>query len=353
MDKRLSFTGGEPDVRLNQILIDAEANRPAMFAMMAAFERIAGNFIVSGCDVTVGGSAPSNTWALAAGYIFLNSELVQVDAQSGTFDSSTEFLALAKQTTYNPLGDKVFIDATPRKTWQVNRGVVNVQGSVSGTELDALNGDRISTLIDFKKDIISAVQTSATADFSTDEDLIRIDISTIPANPVNISITNVVDGDDTKYLEITSSSAKSVTFTGITDASSVPNDIAAGDTLVFQVFNKNGNYFVKSIRNLVTGWQTPSYNSGFSAGSSALEYRLSNGKLEFRGDMNALATSGVAFVLPATYRPDTLVHCMFLSAGSISYCFINTIGEVYVSGTVPFGWNTVGANSFNSVLIID
>lgn len=148
MDKRKDFTGINPDIRLDQILIDPEAHRPAIHALMKSFAVGTNpNFIISGCVVSVGGVAPTNTWSLTAGYIYLNDEVTQVDSQSGTFDSGTEFLAFSKSTTYDSKGDITYNDGTPRQTWQVNRGIITVQGSVLVTELDAINGDNIDDKI--------------------------------------------------------------------------------------------------------------------------------------------------------------------------------------------------------------
>ncbi|MCK5615330.1 hypothetical protein KAR91_76405, partial [Candidatus Pacearchaeota archaeon] len=130
MDKRQDFTGGNPDIRLDQILIDAEANRPAMHAIMKSYAVGTNpNYIISGCVVVVAGSSPNNTWSLAAGYIYLNDEILEVDSDSGVFDEVTEFLAFDKVTTFDSRGDITYNDATPRQTWQVNRGVITVQGS--------------------------------------------------------------------------------------------------------------------------------------------------------------------------------------------------------------------------------
>lgn len=144
MDKKINFSGGDPDLREDHIDITQGANREAIHA---AFAHLAvgsnPNFIITGCVVTVGGVTPNNTWSLAAGYIYLNGEMVQVDAQSGSFDSGTQFLAFSKSTTYNINGDKTYNDGTPRQTWQVNRGVITVKSGVLSTELDAINGDNI------------------------------------------------------------------------------------------------------------------------------------------------------------------------------------------------------------------
>ena len=148
MDKRLDFTGINPDIRLDQILIDPAAHRLAIHALLSSFAVGTNpNFIISGCVVTVGGAAPSNTWDLTAGYIYLNGEVVQVESQSGTFNETTQFLAFSKSVTYDPKGDITYNDGTPRQTWQKNRGVITVKSSVLVTELDAINGDDIAEKI--------------------------------------------------------------------------------------------------------------------------------------------------------------------------------------------------------------
>lgn len=144
MDKRQDFTGINPDIRLDQIQIDSTATRAALHKLMVSYAVGTNpNYIISGCIVSIGGVTPNNTWSLAEGFIFLNGEILRVDAQSGSFDSGTEFLAFSKQTTYDTKGYIVYVDGTPRNTWQVNRGIITVKGSVLATELDAINGDHI------------------------------------------------------------------------------------------------------------------------------------------------------------------------------------------------------------------
>lgn len=144
MDKRQDFTGINPDIRLDQIQIDSASTREALHKLMVSYALGTNpNFIISGCVVVIGGAAPSNTWSLAEGYIFLNGEVIQVDSQSGSFDSGTEFLAFSKQITYDSKGDIIYKNGTPRQTWQVNRGLITVKGSVLVTELDAIDGDHL------------------------------------------------------------------------------------------------------------------------------------------------------------------------------------------------------------------
>lgn len=149
MDKRLDFTGGNPDIRIDQILIDSEANRPALHAILKPYAIGTNpNFIISGCELTITVTGnPLDNYEITSGYIYLNDEILQVDTQSGTFARNSDSLAYSKNISYNAKGDITYIDATPRQTWQENRGVVTVQSSVSATELDARYGDHLDDKI--------------------------------------------------------------------------------------------------------------------------------------------------------------------------------------------------------------
>jgi hypothetical protein len=200
MDKKLNFTGIDPDLREDQIAITQDANRGGLHASLNSLAVGTNpNFIVSGCAVTVGGSAPNNTWSLAAGYIYLNGELTQVDAQSGNFDSGTQFLAFSKSTTYDSRGDKVYLDGNPRQTWEVNRGVITVKGSVLNTELDAINGDGID---DKLREYVGDASTTVKgfAQIANTTDLISNSSTKLAAasafTGTNLQ-SNLVDGDVT------------------------------------------------------------------------------------------------------------------------------------------------------------
>jgi hypothetical protein len=295
MNIRKLFTGGEPDVRLDQILFGSNDDlRNALYASLASYSVGTNpNFIIDGCVVSVGGAAPNNTWSLTSGYIWLNDEILQVDAQSGTYDSSTQFLAFSKNTTYRADGDKTFVDATPRQTLEQNRGIITVQGSVSVTELDAIDGDTIDVKL------------------------------------------KLYIGD------------ASVTNKGVVEkATEAERNAKATDKYIDAALlhSKGG-----------PTWQTPTFNSGFTSNASRpFRYRINRGKLEFRGSIDsASATTGVAFTLPVDYRPDYQVDmAMFQVTSSvvITYATIQSDGDVFsgdweLSGT--------GTNYFNQVIIMD
>jgi hypothetical protein len=148
MDLKLNFPGVDPDLREDQIAVTQDANRLGLHGSFAQYAIGTNpNFKISGCVVTVGGAAPSNTWSMTAGYIFLNGEVIKADAQSGAFDSSTQVLAFSKQTTYDVRGDKTYQDGSPRQTWQINRAIITVKSSATTSELDAINGDDVAEKI--------------------------------------------------------------------------------------------------------------------------------------------------------------------------------------------------------------
>lgn len=161
MDKKINFTGGEPDINFDDIKRNNEANRDALFAIMKAFNVGANeNFIISGADVTID---PGVDASVTAGFIFLNGEIVKVDAQNNVADGGTvDLYKYVKSTTFDPNGDKTFNDSVPRQTWEVNRGTVTAATDpILSTELDIL-GDRLETKI--KRSIKGSFESATDAD---------------------------------------------------------------------------------------------------------------------------------------------------------------------------------------------
>lgn len=136
MDKKIWFTGGEPDINIDDLGRNINANLDAILATL--FEWLAGNnqnFIISGCELTI---TPGVEASVTAGYIFLNGEILQVDPQTVAF-GVLDVYYYEKLTTYDPAGDKVYNNGMARQTWQVNRGKLTNSNidPVNPTELDA------------------------------------------------------------------------------------------------------------------------------------------------------------------------------------------------------------------------
>jgi hypothetical protein len=112
MDKKLTFSGGEPNINFDDILRTPNATRDAL---ISAFRAFGDNYIIQGV---------TGTTTITAGYIMLGGEILKVDSHTKT---NTHF---AKVTTYESGGDKTFNNGTPRQTWQKNRATISAS---SGT----------------------------------------------------------------------------------------------------------------------------------------------------------------------------------------------------------------------------
>jgi hypothetical protein len=107
MDKKLTFTGGEPTINFDDILRTPNATRDGL---IAAFRAYGDNYIIQGV---------TGATSITAGYVMLDGEIIKVDAHT---KSSTHF---AKITTYESGGDKTFNNALARQTWQKNRATIS------------------------------------------------------------------------------------------------------------------------------------------------------------------------------------------------------------------------------------
>lgn len=133
MNKKLTFTGGEPDITIDNLLYDPEANRAALFGVLLGLSG-AVDSVISGAAVTLN---PGVDASVTAGYVWLGGEILQVDAATVAETEGTDLWEFQKQVTFDSAGDKTFNDATPRQTYQKNRAVLVNVTSVTG--MDAVN----------------------------------------------------------------------------------------------------------------------------------------------------------------------------------------------------------------------
>lgn len=118
-NRKLWFTGGEPDVNIDDLQRNVDAVFRGFDAMFGAFNIGTNiNYIIVGCDLVID---PGVDATITEGYIWLNGEIIRVDAQVTAFVSSDQYY-YEKDTTFDAAGDKVYNDAVPRQTWQINRG---------------------------------------------------------------------------------------------------------------------------------------------------------------------------------------------------------------------------------------
>ena len=136
MDKKLWLTGGEPNITADDVNRNSDANNRAFQEVLKAW--LTGfneNFIISGCEITI---TPGVEASVTEGYIFLNGEILQVDAQTTAYGTLDKY-SYIKEVTYDPAGQKVFIDGLTKDTWQKNRGKLIAAPSdpVPTNQLDA------------------------------------------------------------------------------------------------------------------------------------------------------------------------------------------------------------------------
>ena len=120
-NRKIWFTGGEPDVNIDDLQRNVDAVFRGFDAMFGAFNIGTNlNYIIVGCDLVID---PGVDATVTEGYIWLNGEILRVDAQVAAYVSSDQYYYV-KDVTYDPNGDKVYNDLVARETWQVNRGVL-------------------------------------------------------------------------------------------------------------------------------------------------------------------------------------------------------------------------------------
>lgn len=146
MDKKLTFTGGEPDLNIDDILRDPIANRAALFGLMLGLG-VTTDCLISGAAVTVNAGVNAQ---VTAGYVWLNGEILQVDAATVSETLGSDLWEFQKQTTYDSNGDKTFNDGTPRQTWEKNRAILVNVAAITG--FDAANAPSLlATVVNNQK----------------------------------------------------------------------------------------------------------------------------------------------------------------------------------------------------------
>ena len=136
MNEKLIFQGGEPDITIRNTQYNPIADRAALFGVVKGLAGV-NDVIVSGAAVTVNALVDAS---VTAGYIWLNGEILQVDAATVLETQGTDLWEFQKAITYDAAWDKVFNDLIPRQTYQQNRAIlVNVAAIVGMDAVNALS----------------------------------------------------------------------------------------------------------------------------------------------------------------------------------------------------------------------
>ena len=118
--------------------------------------------------------------------------------------------------------------------------------TVTNTIHKNLLNDELISSFNFRKDVIDSETPSVgavTVDFS-DKDLATI----VAGGNLTVSFSNLVNGDDSKFIYITKSASDVIQFSGATDVSKNKKYInSVATTLVYEVFQKNGSIYVRNL----------------------------------------------------------------------------------------------------------
>lgn len=136
MDKLIVPDGGMPlegdDIRWMYTGVE-----DAFKALMFGLGPSSGNFIISGCTVSLAGVTASIT----EGYVMLNWEVCYCPAHSATV-TNLSTSSLKVEETYDVSGSEVFADSITRDTYAKRRAKIS-EGLNSGVEIVLANGIRI------------------------------------------------------------------------------------------------------------------------------------------------------------------------------------------------------------------
>jgi len=83
---------------------------------------------------------------VAAGYVYLNDEVLRYEGDTGLAAPSLGYYVYEKQTTYDSSGDKTMLDGSTYQAYQKNRAILVDSATVPTTKLDYLTYKRIASI---------------------------------------------------------------------------------------------------------------------------------------------------------------------------------------------------------------
>jgi len=164
MNKKLNFSGGETEMRIDDFTRMPFANKEFIDNLFVDYDEM----IISGCGV--GYNTGTGHFTGTNGFVKLGGEILKVDAFDGYSTGTNSEWIFQKSVSYDSAGDKLFADGNIRQTWQINRAVPTSVATVSEYELSCfttkrfvnLTNQEINTVVtrDFVYPKLTAVQES-------------------------------------------------------------------------------------------------------------------------------------------------------------------------------------------------
>ena len=163
MNTRKLFPGGEIEITSNELNFMPEANREGLNGIPDGLGEGV-NMIVSGVDAII--NAGSDV-SVQDGFIFMNGEMLKVDAAVVPRTVGTDLYQFTKVTTeISPDGDRNFRDGTTHNVYEKNRAVPTNVAAITGLSVEG------NTVIDVLKGLIQ-VQSDWTQADNSQPDFIK------------------------------------------------------------------------------------------------------------------------------------------------------------------------------------
>lgn len=221
MDVRKTLPGGEIGISSNELNLMPESSREGLFSINAG---IGGglDMIISGVNAIID---PGVDASLSAGFIFLNGEMLEVEAQVVPRTVGTDLYQFAKVTTsIDPNGDRDFRDGTSANVYEKNRGIAVNVAAITGLSVTG------NTMLDTMKSLIQ-VQSDFNQTDNTQPDFIK----NKPSTTVLLAEGTVLVGD------VVSSGSASVTG-DFASATKTSIDLSTEVSVVFNAALPGTNY---------------------------------------------------------------------------------------------------------------
>jgi len=259
MDKRKLLPGGEIGISSNEINLMPQANRDGMFGINDGIVDGA-DMIISGVDAII--NAGSDV-SVSDGFVFLNGEMLKVDAQVVSRTVGTDLYQFTKVTTsVDPNGERNFRDSTTGNVYENNRAVPTNVASITGLSVVG------NTMLDVMKSLIRVQSDWNQADNAQPDyiknkpnviDILvqgKFDIGQIGFAPVGTLYTvsggitsaqKTIDGTSQEVISVSFPNVGTSSYQVLVELISLSSNHLNDNDTTFAVYNKTSTSFQFSI----------------------------------------------------------------------------------------------------------
>lgn len=144
MDTRLELAGGEIEISSDEINLMPNSNREGLNSISDGISS-GSDMIISGVGAVID---PGVNVTVLDGFVFLNGEMLKVDAQVVLRTAGTDFYQFTKVTTNPAAGSRNFRDGSTKNVYEENRAVPTNVAAITGLSVSG------NTMLDVMKSLI-------------------------------------------------------------------------------------------------------------------------------------------------------------------------------------------------------